>query len=501
MSTDTLFVRRFLTDYARNPVNLLFLVLVPVVFVVVAAGSMADAAKLLGGPGGPAVETATAGWAAAFLAGIAMYFQTAGSHDADRRLTLAGLAPARLVTARLLTGLILAAAAAAAALLALAARTGIDQPARVAAGTLMFAVIYLAIGALVGALVRNPVNGTVLILFVWILDVFFGPALGPADRLATRALPTHFVTLWMADVPSRHGGRIGDLGWALLWTLGAATVSWAVVTATSRCIAQPSRRGRPGSIRDQLGTGLRMRLREARRNPVLWVLLLIVPIVFVLLADAVTPHRQEALTLTEGGRTVIEQFDLTTIHRGTMAPIAVASLAALAGMFLMLDARSGNQRLALAGFRPPALLASRLAVMALAVLLATAVSLAVTAAVFDARQWPVYAAGNLLVAATYAVVGVILGPVFGRVSGVFLAFLIPFLDLGIGQSPMLRSSPPAWAHWMPGYGGSRVLIDAGLTTGFDETRALLIGLAWLIGLAVAAILLLRPNTAPANRPS
>jgi len=189
MSTDTLFVRRFLTDYARNPVNLLFLVLVPVVFVVVAAGSMADAAKLLGGPGGPAVETATAGWAAGFLAGIAMYFQTAGSHDADRRLTQAGLAPGRLVTARLLTGLILAATAAAAALLALAARTGIDQPARVAAGTLMFAVIYLAIGALVGALVRNPVNGTVLILFVWILDVFFGPALGSADRLATRALP------------------------------------------------------------------------------------------------------------------------------------------------------------------------------------------------------------------------------------------------------------------------------------------------------------------------
>ncbi|MFE7811276.1 hypothetical protein ACFU5P_04690 [Streptomyces sp. NPDC057433] len=31
----------------------------------------------------------------------------------------------------------------------------------------------------------SPVNGTVLVLFVWILDVFFGPVLGAADRAAT----------------------------------------------------------------------------------------------------------------------------------------------------------------------------------------------------------------------------------------------------------------------------------------------------------------------------
>ncbi|WP_236581693.1 MULTISPECIES: hypothetical protein [Rhodococcus] len=42
----------------------------------------------------------------------------------------------------------------------MAARTGIGDLGRAIAGTLMFAVIYLAIGALVGAVVRNPVNGT-----------------------------------------------------------------------------------------------------------------------------------------------------------------------------------------------------------------------------------------------------------------------------------------------------------------------------------------------------
>lgn len=490
--TVVMLLRRFLADYARNPVNLVVLALVPVVFVVVAARSMADAAELLGGPGGPAVQTATAGWAAGFLAGIAMYFQTAGSRDADRRLTLAGLAPARLVAARLLTGLMLAALAASAGLVALALPTGVDRPLRVIAGTLMFAGIYLAIGALVGATVRNPVNGTVLILFVWILDVFFGPALGPQDRTITRVFPTHFVTLRMIDLPSRHGGRIGDLGWALVWALGAVAVAWAVVSATTRGVSRARRAFAPGSAGDQIVVGLRMGLRDYRRNAVFWVLLVVVPTVFVLLSVAITPDRSTVLTLAEGGRQVTERFSLPKIHGGTMAPIAVASLAALAGLFVVLDGRSGDRRLALAGFRTGRLLTVRLCVIGLAVLIATAVSLDVTATVFNARQWGVYAVGNALVAATYGLVGVVLGPIFGRVSGVFIAFLMPFLDLGIGQSPMLRSSPPGWAHLLPGYGGGRVLLDGALTAHFDEARALLIGLLWLAGLLVAATLLSRP---------
>lgn len=140
--TTVMFVRRFLADYARNPVNLLVLVLVPLVFVLVAAGALADTARLLGGAGGgPAMETTTAGWAAGFLAGVAMYFQVSAARDAERRLVIAGLPNTRLVAARLLTGLALAVLVTAVALVALTLRTGIDTPARVAAGTLMFAAI------------------------------------------------------------------------------------------------------------------------------------------------------------------------------------------------------------------------------------------------------------------------------------------------------------------------------------------------------------------------
>jgi hypothetical protein len=117
--------------------------------------------------------------------------------------------------------------------------------------------------------------------------------------------------------------------------------------------------------------------------------------------------------------------------------------------------------------------------------------------VFDARQWGLYIAANTLIALTYALIGVLIGPLFGRVGGVLIAFLVPFLDIGIEQSPMLHPQPPAWAHALPGYGPGRVLIDAALTPTFDEADALLLGIAWLAALTTAAALLFRrAATAP-----
>jgi hypothetical protein len=493
------FVRRFLSDYFRNPVNVLLLVVVPTVFVVVVAGSMADAAKLLGGVGGPAVKTTAAGWAAAFLAGIAMYFQTAATRDTDRRLVIAGLPARRLVLARLATGSALAVLASTAALLALAVRTGIDHPARAVAGTLMFAVIYIAVGAVVGAFATNPVNGTVIMLFVWILDVFFGPAMGAADRIATRGLPTHFVTLWMVDLPSGHGGRIGDLGWALGWAMAAVVIAWALVAGRIG-VAHPRRRPSiPTSIRAQRTAAVRAAWRDARRNPVQWVLFVVVPVVFILTADAVTPDKPITLTLREHGRSLKQVFAMPAVHGATMAPIAIASLAALVGLFGLLDSRVGDQRAALAGLPSGALFTARLTVLSLMTLAATAVSLATTALVFDAARWPTYIAANLLLGLTYALIGALLAPLLGRVGGVFVAFLLPFLDIGIVQSPMLHAAPTALSRFLPGYGGSRMLLDGALTRGFDEVVPMLIGLGWLTGLLAIVALIYGRSTRPAHR--
>jgi ABC-2 family transporter protein len=491
------FVRRFLTDYARNPVNLLLLIVVPGVFVVVVAASMANAAKVLGGgTGAPAVQTATAGWAAAFLAGIAMYFQTAATRDTDRRIVIAGLPTRSLVLARLLTGFTLAVFASATALVALALRTGIDRPVRVSVGTVMFAVIYVAIGAIVGALAANPVNGTLIVLFIWILDVFFGPAMGSADRLPTRALPTHFVTLWMVDLPSGHSGQLADLGWALGWTVAATLIARAIVVArtrTGRDHVHPLERRR----NTQFTAAFRAAWHDARRNPAQWVLFAVVPVVFILATAAVTPNKPINVTLQEHGRRIVRSFAMPAVHGATMAPIAIASLAALVGLFGVLDSRDGDRRVAIAGLQPRALLSARVAVLALTALAATTVSMATTAVVFHASRWPTYVAANILLALTYGLIGALLAPIFGRVGGVFVAFLLPFLDLAIVQSPMLHPTPTMLSKLLPGYGGSRVLLDGALTRGFDEALPLLIGLAWLLVLAVAVALTYRHAVRPA----
>jgi hypothetical protein len=487
--TAYLFFRRFVADYARNPVNLLFLVLVPVVFVVVAAGSMADAARLLGGvAGGTAVQTATAGWAAGFLAAIAMYFQVSGARATDRRLVISGLSARTMVASRLVAGFALAVVASAAALAALAIRNGgIDDAGRVAAGTLMYAVVYLGIGAVVGALMASPVNGTALILFVWMVDVALGPILGNQDAVATRVLPTHFVSLWMTGHPSGHAGEPGDLGWALAWILGAAGSAFAVVSATTR-VARARRGWRPGGFLDQLRAALAAGLRDWRRNAMLWVLLVAVPAVFILLTRFTTPERSVSMPVSGDGRSLIGVADFAQLHPALMAPAAVAGLAALAGMFMILDSRMGDRRLAVAGQRLGTLLLARLTLVSLAAGTATAVSLAFTAAVSDIRGWFVYAAGIALTALTYGLIGVLIGPLFGRVAGVFIAFLAPVLDILFAQGPMLRPTPPDWARLLPAYGATRVLVDGAVTPVFNQGGSLVVALAWVAGLALVAVL-------------
>jgi hypothetical protein len=132
-------------------------------------------------------------------------------------------------------------------------------------------------------------------------------------------------------------------------------------------------------------------------------------------------------------------------------------------MFVVVDAAGGDRRLRVAGYRISVVLAARLGVVGAAAVVITAATLAVTATVYDAKQWAGYAAANLLVAAIYSLIGVIIGPLLGKVAGVFVAFLIPFLDLGIIQSPMLRPEPQQWARFLPGSGVTRVLFDTGLT--------------------------------------
>lgn len=488
-----LLARRYLGEYARRPINLVLLVVVPVVFVALSAGVVADFAKLLGGVGDSlSLEAATAGWAAAFLAGVAGFFHVSGSRDADRRLALAGTSPRRIVAARLASGLVLAWLAAGGALLALAVRTGIGDLPRTVGATAMFAVVYLAIGAAIAAVVRDEVNGSLLMLLVWILDVFLGPAMAGGSSVITRVLPTHFVTLVMMDAATRHAGALGDLGAALLWTVGGLGVAAAVFARTTRPERVRARAGAKAGSWSRLAAGLAYGLREYRRNLVMWLLLLLVPVVLITLSFAVTPASPTPVAV--GGAT--RMIAMVDLHGAIMVPITVAFLGGLAGLFVVLGSAEGDRRLVLAGFRPREVLTARIGVIAVAAVLTTSVSLAVTAFDFWPRSWLAFAGASLLVALTYGMLGVLAGPLVGRLGGLYLMFLIPMIDVGIAQSPMFGAALPSWGRFLPAHGAVQVLLDGAFAASFTTMGALLQSLGWLVAITAVAALVFRRVAEP-----
>jgi len=478
---------RALTEYARRPLNLVLLVAVPVVFVAMSAGALADFGRILGAETTIGqLEVATAGWAAAFLAGVAGYFHVASSRDADRRLAAAGSATARVVTARLTSALLLAGVAATGALLALIVRTDIADPARAIGATATFAVIYLGIGATVGALVRSEVNGSLLLIFVWMFDVFLGPGMGQADALLNRYFPTHFPTLVMLEAATGHAGPLGDVGASLAWTLGGLTLAFVALVVTTRPV-RTSHAQTVTSSWARLRAGLAAAWREYRRNVALWVLLIGLPIFFITLSIAITPDDPAPVELTEAGYRTITVLSMVDVHGAIMVAITVAFLAGLTGLFVVVGSTEADRRLVIAGFRPREILAARLGVIVLAAVLVSVVSLAVTAVSFTPQAWITFALATVMVAVTYAMIGVIVGPVVGQLGGLYLMFLLPFLDVGLAQNVMFDAAPPAWAAWMPAHGATRVLVDGAFTPTFDETTGLLIALGWLAAIATAAI--------------
>ena len=110
---------------------------------------------------------------------------------------------------------------------------------------------------------------------------------------------------------------------------------------------------------------------------------------------------------------------------------------------------------------------------------------------FTPRDWTGFAAGAVLVAFTYGMLGVLFGRAFGRLGGLYLMLALPFIDVGLAQNPMFDMAPPGWARYLPAHGAVRVLVDAAFTPSFDETRGMLLALAWLAGITLAAATVFR----------
>jgi hypothetical protein len=223
----------FAREQVRAPFTLVLLVVVPVLFVVAAAGALSDFASALGGSlAGDAAVALSAGWAAAFISGALGFFQAASSRGADRRLALAGLGPARVAVSRIAASVGLAVVAAMAAFTALIIRVDVAHPVHAAVAVLAFALLYLAIGVLIGSVIRAPLEGSLLVVFVFLLDAFAGPGMsgGPAPAWAVSQKAADI--LIAAGMGTRSPG--GDWVKVALVVAGALVAAFAVFVASAR---------------------------------------------------------------------------------------------------------------------------------------------------------------------------------------------------------------------------------------------------------------------------
>lgn len=200
----------FLREHLRTPLVLVLLVLIPVLFVVASAAVLGEFARALGGAvGGRSASALGAGWAAAFLAGALGFFQVSSSREADRRLALAGLGPGAVAGARIGASLLLAVVVSAAAFITLELREPPAHPLHAAAGVLAFALIYVGIGALVGSFISDPLQGSLTVALIFLVDIFSGPGMTDSGGIAA-LLPTRQAAELLAAAGAGQGSPTDD---------------------------------------------------------------------------------------------------------------------------------------------------------------------------------------------------------------------------------------------------------------------------------------------------
>jgi hypothetical protein len=249
-----------------------------------------------------------------------------------------------------------------------------------------------------------------------------------------------------------------------------------------------------GPSRHRIVVALVAATRQLRRMPTMWVLIVGLPVAFITTSIAITPDDPTPVELAEGGQRSLSILSMADVHGAVMVPITIGFLASLAGLFVTLDAAEGDRRLSLTNYRSGEILAVRLIVIVAASLLATAAAVGVTAISFDAVSRPIFIAANILVALTYATIWVIVGPLFGRLGGLYLLLLLPFVDVGLAQNAMFDASPPTWGKYLPAHGAVRVMMDGAFTDTFDETTALVLAVAWIVALGGLAVTVFRRAT-------
>ncbi|MFB6205210.1 MAG: ABC transporter permease [Haloglomus sp.] len=236
------------------------------------------------------------------------------------------------------------------------------------------------------------------------------------------------------------------------------------------------------SSRRRAGAALVASARQYARTPVLLALLVAVPAYLVAVVGRVVPDARVPLYGVAGGTTA----DAAAAFGTLMAPLAVALVAGIAGLFLA-DRADVDRRLVVAGYRPWQLLAGRVGVLVGVTLLASVATLAALATVRVPDQPAAFAVALLLAGLGYGGVGALAGAALDRLPGTYVMLFAPTLDGFLVQSPLTRGGS-SLASYLPA--GAPVELAMAAAYGTPDISVALRGLTVAALFAAAATVVL-----------
>lgn len=228
-------------------------------------------------------------------------------------------------------------------------------------------------------------------------------------------------------------------------------------------------------------------IRQYLRNPLFMILMIGLPPVFITLSFLTTPDQPFVLPAPEGAQRILVSIGMIDLHGAIMVPITVAFLSGLLGLFVMLGARQGDRRLVISGFPPMLLLLVRLLMIFAMCLVITAISVGVMLINLKPEQLGLFFIANLIQALEYGFIGAIVGTYLSAMSGTYLVFFAPMIDVGLVQNPMFfRENVDLWVKFLPGYAPMEVLMDVSFTQTFDTGFSLLISLVYCLAIVIVS---------------
>ncbi len=184
----------FVRQYYRNVMNLVLLVVIPVLLIL----SYGDALSRLADDLPEVTLTRDMGqslgalWSAAFLTGLTGFFMMVGARAADRRLVRAGYATSEVVLLRFVSVALLGAIATMISFAVLLTRLTPTDFLQTLLVMYLAALIYGAVGILIGSLISGELEGAFALLFFFVMDAFIGSPLFGTTSEAFAFLPTFY---------------------------------------------------------------------------------------------------------------------------------------------------------------------------------------------------------------------------------------------------------------------------------------------------------------------